>query len=675
MKKYLLILWTWCFAYLSAYGQTTTPTAPTPELSNRARLVAGLINFNHYANVALTDSVSDVCYENYLAALDPNKLYFLASDIAEFDRHRSSFDDYIALGQLEIPYAIFNRFKERFLLRMEHMAQLVENDFDFSLDEYYDADRSDATWAETSQELDEIWRKHIKNQVLRLKVSGKERAPITEVLQQRYDRYQKTIEQYNSEDVFQLFMGAFTEVFDPHTSYLSPISTDNFKIRMSRQLEGIGATLRLENEYTTVTRITPGGPAFKSKQLKENDRIVGVAQGIEGEMIDVIGWRLDDVIQLIRGDKGTTVRLQILPAEAQNADPTQELILIRDIIKLEEQSATSQIIEFPRNNELYKLGVITVPSFYMDFDAQMRGETDYKSTSRDVRKLLLDMQKEGVQGIVMDLRNNGGGALLEAIELAGLFVPQGPMVQVRNADGSIELGTDPDTTQVYEGPLLVLVNRFSASASEIFAGAMQDYQRGIVVGEQTYGKGTVQNIVDLARYLPNATSDKQGQLNLTLAKYYRVNGSSTQHRGVLPDIAFPSPYDANLYGESSQPSALPWDEIEPATYQTVADVNEKLIDRLHEAYLERIASDTEMQELIKEIEKAKSEEDNDLIPLNEAKLRQQRQEEQAAEKETLTGQKIDSSETPKPLPKVLTEDIYLRNGIQILTDLIIANIG
>lgn len=681
MRKYL-------FAFLvviaigsivKAFPSTTEDLKPTPELSDRAKLIAGLISFNHYSKTSLDDSVSNVCFNNYIEALDNSKLYFLASDFKNFEESRYELDDYIIAGELDIPFQIFNTFKERFLKRIDTVMVMVESDFNFDLDEYYDADRSDAAWAKDNTELNELWRKHLKNQVLNLKISGKERSAINDLLKKRYENYKKTISQYSSEDVFQLFMGAFTEVYDPHTSYLSPISSDNFKIRMSRKLEGIGATLRLENEYTTITRITPGGPAFKSKKLKENDKIVGVAQGSDGEMVDVIGWRLDEVIQLIRGDKGTTVRLSIVPAEAKLGDQPMELALVRDIIKLEEQSATSQIIEYPQDDKVYKIGVISVPSFYMDFDGQMNGDKDYKSTSRDVRKLLIELKEQNVQGVIMDLRNNGGGALLEAIELAGLFIPSGPMVQVKNTDGSIDLGNDPDSTQVYEGSLTVLVNRFSASASEIFAGAIQDYKRGVVVGEQTYGKGTVQNIVNLSRFLPNAESDKQGQLNLTLAKYYRVSGSSTQHLGVLPDIVFPSPYDADIYGESAQPSALPWDEINPAAYQILSNVDGKILDKLYQNYSKRLQEDKDLKELIEEIEKRKQEKDEDLISLNEAKKRKERELQKAGEEkensDNLSGQKIESSETGDKLPSILIEDIYLRNGVQILADLIIANIG
>ena len=459
----------------------------------------------------------------------------------------------------------------------------------------YETDRDKSQWAETTNELNDVWRKIIKSQSLSLKLAGKKQPEITETLKNRYDRFIKFFTQFNSEDVFGIYMNAITESYDPHTTYFSPKQSDLFKQQMSLSLEGIGAQLQQDNDYTKVVRILPGGDAEKTGKVKVNDFIIGVAQGADGEMVDVVGWRLDDVVKLIKGPKGTTVRLSILPAKTGVNGPSVEVTLVRDKIKLEDQAAKKETINYNSNGKELKLGVITLPGFYMDFEAYQNGDPNYRSTTRDVKKLVGELKSEGVDGIVMDLRNNGGGSLPEAVDLTGLFIKEGPVVQVRNSVGKVEILPDDDKEVFYNGPLVVLTNRFSASASEIFAGAIQDYQRGVIVGETTFGKGTVQVMLELSRFI----NDKEpvGDLKITYQKFYRVTGSSTQHKGVSPDIDLPSAYDANHYGESASPSALPWDVISPTSFQKSNQVNKATIDALNADYLDRTKFDKSLKQV------------------------------------------------------------------------------
>lgn len=563
---------------------STFQLAPMPEHQKSDLLMMTLLSRYHYKKPAINDSLSSAIYNNYLAALDYNRSYFLQSDIDEFEKYRDELDDDLKLGRLKPAYDIFNRFIQRLDERQQFIHKALEKEFDYSADEYYEIDRKNAPWAKSSADLDEIWRKRLKNEALNDKLDKKEWKSTSERLNKRYDVFTKRMKQYKSEDVFQLFMNEFTSAIDPHTNYLSPVSSENFKIEMSLSLEGIGATLGTEDDYTRIVELVPGGPAYKSKELKANDKIVAVGQGEDGEMVDVIGWRIDDVVKLIRGPKGTLVRLSVIPADAGVNAPAKEVRIIREKVKLEEQAAKKEVIEGANGPAHYKIGVITVPKFYSDYDAQARGEKDYKSTTKDVRRLIKELQEEKVDGIIMDLRNNGGGSLQEAIELTGLFIKDGPVVQVRNSDGTVEVGTDPDPAMVYTGPMAVMVNRFSASASEIFTGAIQNYRRGIVVGEQTYGKGTVQNMIDLNRF-QSSDGTKLGQLKLTIAKYYRIDGGSTQNKGVYPDIYFPATIDTAEYGESSEPSALPYDRINStdfATYGNIRDVLPKLAEKFRE---------------------------------------------------------------------------------------------
>jgi len=642
------------------------------------QVIVQILSNYHYKKQRLNDSLSSIIFDEYIKNLDNAKSYFLKSDIESFEKYRYQFDDFLNSGDLNIPFEIFNVYKKRLGERINYVKKCLQNEFDFSIDESFSPDREKADWAKSKEELDEIWRLRLKNDALNLILSGKDWKGAAEVLLKRYQNFHKIILQYEAEDVFSLFMNSVTQVYDPHTDYFSPAASENFSISMKLSLEGIGATLRQENDYTVVAGIVPGGPAAKSGLLHEEDKIVGVAQGEDGEMVDVIGWRLDDVIQLIRGKKGTVVRLQILKAsDGPNAIPT-EIKLVRDEVKLEEQAAKSEIMNIQHEGYNFKLGIIKLPSFYTDFEAQQKGNPDYKSTTRDVKEILKKFKEEKVDGVVIDLRNNGGGSLQEAIQLTGLFIKEGPVVQVKNMMNIIEVDRDPDPEIHYNGPLAVLVNRFSASASEIFSAAIQDYGRGIIIGENTYGKGTVQNLLDLNRHIPIANK-KLGQLKLTIAKFYRINGSSTQHKGVQPDITFPSPYSSEEFGESSQPSALPWDQIQPAQYEKYGDLS-KFISLLIKKHEERTKKDPEYQLLLDDIEEFKENRAKKVFSLNEEIRRQERNkaEERKKKKEEerakISGIDIKDKKEVESQTSIIS-DYELKESARILADLILAKVG
>ncbi|NNG28108.1 MAG: PDZ domain-containing protein, partial [Ignavibacteriaceae bacterium] len=475
--------------------------APQNHYILENQLLSTILSRYHYKDVQLDDSLSSIIYDKYIAALDYGKNYLLATDIDKFEKYRYKLDDELNEGNILPFYEIFNLYRDRMLARVNYIDTILTAEFDYTINEEFHANRENVEWAKTYNDLNDLWRKRIKNDALSLKMNGKEWDEIIENLSKRYENYGRLLSQYNNEDVFQLAMNSYSSAIDPHTNYLSPISSENFNIEMSLSLEGIGARLMSEEGYTKIVEIIPGGPAFKSKVLQADDRIVAVAQGEDGEFVDVVGWRITDVVQLIRGPKESTVRLQVLPVEGGLDATPIEISLVRDKIKLEDQAAKSEILEIINDGLPYKVGLITIPKFYTDFEGQRKGEKDYKSTSRDVKNLLEELNTENVDAVIIDLRNNGGGSLTEAVEVAGLFIEEGPVVQVRDMDENVDVVKDPDANIIYGGHIAVLVNRFSASASEIFAGAMQNYGRGIVVGEQTYGKGTVQNLVDLNRWV------------------------------------------------------------------------------------------------------------------------------------------------------------------------------
>ncbi len=598
---------------------------PSAKHVRTTQLITQLIRKYHYKRIALDNTLSVAVLDQYLEALDPNRSYFLAQDVQQFKRHRYRFDDYLRAGQLKPAFAIFIVFRKRVEERTTYARSQLERGFDFERDEDYRIDRRDDAWAITHADLDEIWRKRVKNDILSLRLTGMPSAEILDTLSKRYERLARSTAQANSDDVFSTFMNAYVASIEPHTAYFSPRSSENFRIRMSLSLEGIGAVLQMENEYTLVRRVVPGGPAEQSEQLHGGDRIVGVGQGDE-PIVDVIGWRLDDVVDLIRGPKGTLVRLQVLPKDAGADGSTKTVSIVRNKIKLEEQAAQKSIQEIPGANGQARIGIIELPTFYVDFDARARGESDYRSTTRDVKRLLLELMNEDVDGIIVDLRGNGGGSLSEATSLTGLFIESGPIVQVRDTSGSIQVNSDPDPSIAYSGPLAVLVDRNSASASEIFAGAIQDYGRGLIVGEPTFGKGTVQNLINLDDFA-DGRYGSLGQLKVTIAQFFRINGDSTQHRGVVPDIVFPTAIDVAEHGERALSNALPWATVRAARYAPHTDRgSEAVFSKTRAQHETRIRGDEGFRILVDEAQSRKEVQQQKTVSLHEGKRRSEREQ-------------------------------------------------
>jgi carboxyl-terminal processing protease len=560
--------------------------------------VSKLIEELHYSQPRLDDSLSSAILDEFLDTLDGNRMYFTAADIGRFSRLRYTLDERTRTGDLQPVFDVFNLYRERAGQRVDYAIGLLAAEPDFTLDESFRWDRSELPWPVSDAEVNEVWRQTVKSDALRLVLTGKTWPETAELLTERYERSYKRITQLTAEDVFETFMNAVAHNMDPHSSYLSPRQSEEYRIQMSLSYDGIGASLQLEDDFVKVMNVIAGGPAQIDGQLKPEDRITAVGEGSQGELVDVIGWRLDDVVQRIRGPGGTAVRLQVLPAGAAPGSPEKTIQLVRDKVKLEEQAAKKELVEVPLDGQTYRVGVITVPSFYQDFAARSRGDEDYVSTSRDVTRLIGEFEAEGgIDGLVMDLRQNGGGHLSEATELSGLFIERGPVVQLRETRGNIQVLDDPSPTAVYDGPLAVLVDRYSASASEIFAAAIQDYERGVIIGQQTFGKGSVQNLFSLDRVMRGADN---GQLTLTIGKYYRVTGESTQHRGVIPDIELPSMVDTETVGESSRDTALPWDRIQPTRYRASPALDSE-VRVLGEHQAARAAGDPEFEYLLNDI--------------------------------------------------------------------------
>ncbi len=530
-----------------------------------ARMVTRFVERAHYSRLTVDDALSDATLKTYIETLDASRHYFLQSDIAYFARYKTTLDDSLRSGDMDPVFDIFRLYRLRAQQNIGYAMSLLDKEPDFTVNEDYVFDREKLPWAAAPAETQDLWRRRVKNDALSLMLADKTWKETSDILRKRYQRSLDRINTLDSDDVFETFMNSFARTLDPHSSYLSPRQSEEYRIQMSLSYQGIGASLQLDDDFVQVMNVIPGGPAAIDGRLKANDRITAVGQGNKGELVDVVGWQLDDVVQLIRGPSGSKVRLQILAGDAAPGAAETTLELTRDKIKLEEQAAKKSVIPVQQNGQTVNIGVITVPGFYQDFDARNRGEKDYISTTRDVRRLLGELRKDKIAGLVLDLRGNGGGHLTEATSLTGLFIDRGPVVQVRQTDGRIEVLDDPESTVAYSGPLTVLVDRFSASASEIFAAAIQDYHRGLVVGQQTFGKGTVQNLYELDQYSRGASG--LGQLTLTMGKFYRVNGGSTQHKGVIPDIALPSGIDASTIGESSRDRALPWDQIAATRFQ------------------------------------------------------------------------------------------------------------
>ena len=662
-------------------GASSGPTSYTiddikPSISQEKveALVAKILTQYHYRKVRLNDSLSSVVWDNYLKEVDGNKTYLLASDVASFEKYRYQIDDALVNGDLTAAFDLYNLFRKRFTERSEFIKTQLTKPFAFTADENFNTDREKAPWPKTVEEQNELWLKILKNQELELRLGNRKDSVVTATMKQRYANLDKAYNRIKSADVFQIYMKSFAEALDPHTNYFSPSNADRFNQEMSQSLEGIGAMLQEDGEYIKITSVLPGGPAFKSNLLKTNDKIAGVAQGDNGAMVNTMNWQVDEVVKLIKGPKGTVVRLQVVSPDALAGAPPKEIRLVREKIKLEEQRAKKEVIEVTDNGKPFKIGVINIPMFYRDFEGARKREEGFSSTTSDVKKFIEELKGDKVDGIVIDLRDNGGGSLTEAIDLTGLFIPKGPVVQVRESTGETEVYTDPDPSVTYDGPMAVLVNRFSASASEIFAAAIQDYKRGIIVGGQTFGKGTVQTLIDLNKWLPKEP-EKVGQVKMTIQKFYRINGSSTQHKGVTPDIQLPSAFSAEEYGESSQPSALPWDQINSTRYEQSRAVDDKILTRLRDRFDQRLKSDPELKQLSQDLADFKKAKENTIVSLQETKRRKERDEAErkraAASKVSQATTQIDETGTPSPTAKK-KKDLYLNETGLLLADYILA---
>jgi len=639
-----------------------------------ALLVTQFVQKSHYLHVSVNDSLSSRVLDMYIDSLDGNRMYLLDSDVKFFKQYSTSLDDMVKTQPLDPVFDMFGVYQTRVRERLEHAMTLLETEPDYSIDEEYLFDRSEEPWAATPEELDEVWRKRVKNDALRLALADKEWPEIQELLTKRYQRYQKRIEQVNNDDVFETFMQAFAHTLDPHSSYLSPRNSEEYRIQMSLSYFGIGASLQSDDDFVEIINIIPGGPADIDGELKPNDRITGVAQGEDGPMVDVVGWRLDDVVDLIRGPAKSTVRLQVIPAGASPGGDEKVLSLVRDQVKLEERAAKSDIVTLPRDGREWKVGVIEVPSFYRDYRALSKGDKDFTSTTRDVKRLIEELEEEGIDGLVIDLRNNGGGHLTEATALSGLFIDNGPVVQLRASNGRISRLDDPDPVSrvAYNGPLAVLVNRYSASASEIFAAAIQDYERGVVVGQQTFGKGTVQNLYSLDQYLRPEDDKGHGQLTLTIGKYYRVTGKTTQNLGVSPDIELPSSIDASIVGESVRETALPPDTIETTRFRKGSPLDDA-IQSLSASYAERSANDPNFRYLVKGIEEVEDARTRKTLSLNKASRLAEREDERTRalerENERRAALGLDPLESLEDAEDDDVPDILLQEAANIAADM------
>ena len=608
-----------------------TPLKPQAGQTQAAVWASRVLTKLHYKPVPLDDAMSEKIFDRYFKSLDAEKMFFTQADIDQYAIVRTRLDDAISGENLSVPFAIFNLYQQRFNERIAYARELVnKSKFEFTSDETYQYDREKADWAKNDAEVKDLWRKRVKNEWLRLKLAGKDDKAIRETLDKRYEGYLSPSRKLTNEDVFQIFMNAYAMSIEPHTNYLGPRAAENFDIAMRLSLEGIGCVLQSRDDYTVVREVVTGSPAGLSGKIKVGDKIVGVAKDEKTPMTEVLGWRLDDVVALIRGPKDSTVKLEIIPADGGADAKHQFVSLVRQKISMEEQSAKKSIYEIKDGAAKRRVGVISLPTFYMDFEARRKGDKDFKSATRDVQRLLVELKKDKVDNVLIDLRNNGGGSLTEAVELTGLFIDKGPVVMQRNGDNKVEVESDTNPGMAWDGPMGVLINRGSASASEIFAAAIQDYGRGIIIGEPSFGKGTVQTLFGLDRFAQN---DKvhYGELKFTIAQFFRINGGTTQLRGVTPDIKLPTMGDSDTFGESSYDNALPWTQIKPAIYIPTGDMKEivPLLDKKHEA---RVSKDKDFQYLAEDIALVKKQRKENSISLNEAARRKERDQQEARAK-------------------------------------------
>ncbi|MBB6600225.1 carboxy terminal-processing peptidase [Luteimonas sp. MC1825] len=612
------------------------PAVPTADHATTSKLVYGLLSDSRYAYRprALDAAMSADIFKRYLESLDGNKLFLSAGDVARFARYEPRMGDAVRQGDVGPAFEIFALYKQRVDERVAYARGLLKQDiFDFNSDERWYYDREDAPWAADGAELDGLWRKSVRNDWLRLTLAGKSAAEIRATLDKRYANIATSIAQLNGEDAFQSFLNAYTASIDPHTDYFNPRTAKLFTQSMSLSLEGIGAQLQRQDDVVVIRELIPGGPAATSNKFTPGDRIVGVGQGTSGPMEDVIGWRIDDVVEKIKGKAGTQVRLDVVPVEAVLDSAPVRITLTRAKVRLEEQAAKSKVLDIPgvQGAPAKRIGVIELPAFYQDFEGRRSRDGDYASATRDVARILGTFRTQAVDGVVLDLRSNGGGSLNEAVELTGLFIDQGPVVQVRESGGRVSVEADRKAGVSWDGPLAVLVNRGSASASEIVAGAIQDYGRGLVIGETTFGKGTVQNLVDLDRW-PANEGKRYGQVKLTIAQFFLPGGSSTQNRGVVPDISFPVTVDASVFGESTYDNALPWTRIAAVPHTRYGNFA-PLLPRLDALHAARVAKDHEFRWFSQDVAEFRAESEKKYISLNVAERRAERDRQDAKRKE------------------------------------------
>ena len=659
-------------ARLTASTSPLPPGAIAPGERERmiARQVGALLQDAHYSRIRIDDALSPRVMDKFLEGMDGQRAYFLASDIEDFAPLRMRFDDMIRTGDIEPAYSMFARYQQRNRERIQHALALLGTEPDFTLRESYAFDREGAAWPTTTAELDEIWRQRVKNDALSLLLAGKSWPEARDTLRTRYERVLKRVDQIKPEEVFETYLNSYARAFDPHSNYFSPRNSEEYKIQMSLNYEGIGASLQLIDDHVTIMNLIEGGPAAADGKLKASDRITAVGQGTEGSFTDVVGWRIDDVVQLIRGKGGTTVRLQILPAGAAPGTAETIIALVRGKVTLEAQAAQRELKTIKRGAREYRVGVINVPGFYSDYAGQRAGNADSRSTTRDVRRLIEELKVEKIDGLVIDLRGNGGGFLPEAQSLTGLFVDQGPVVQVQFANGAKEVLDDIEQGTVYDGPLVVLIDRFSASASEIFAGAIQDYRRGVVVGQRSFGKGTVQNLVPLQRW---SSKPVNGQLTVTIAKFYRVTGESTQHRGVEPDVALASPISLTESGESSLPDALPWDRIAAAPFKGL-EPRPPSVAQLANEERSRQERDADYRWLVEDIEALDQQRSLKSVSLN---LEERRAERTRIEGERLARENARRASRAEPplaafsdIDGVKFPDVQLDQSAQVMADML-----
>ena len=607
---------------LTAYSLELGPTpvlSPLPQQAQAAKLSAQFLTRYAYKPVPLNDALSAKIMDRFIKSLDPDRSFFLQADIDKFAADNTEIDDAILREDLKIPFSIFNVYSQRVVDRMAYARNLLKQGFDFSVREDYSMLRDKEPWPQSDQQSNDLWRKRVKSDWLRLKLAGQTDAAIRDTLDKRYKNILERVYKYKSDDVFQSFMDAYTTSVDPHTDYFGAAASADFDISMKLSLVGIGAVLQERDGYTTIRELVPGGPAQLSGKLAVGDRIIGVGQGDDGAVKEVVGSRLDEVVQMIRGEKDSVVRLDILPADTGESGSHRVISLVRDKISLEKQAAKKTVLTLKERDIARRIGVITLPAFYEDFDARRKGEKDYRSASRDVAKLVGELKQENVDGVLIDLRGNGGGSLAEAIDLTGLFVGKGPVVQQRDAEGKIKVESDDLPTPAWTGPLGVLINRGSASASEIFAAAIQDYGRGVIIGEPSFGKGTVQTVVDLDQIAHNG-KPKFGQLKLTIAQFFRVDGGTTQLRGVMPDISLPGLSDPKTLGEASYDNALPWAQIKPAQYRAAND-RSALLPQLQRRHHARVQNDRDFQRFEEDAAELKTQREKRVVSLNETERR------------------------------------------------------